>query len=453
MAGELPATADQLIEHLMTLHPKGYDLSLGRITSLLERLGNPQHKLPPIIHVAGTNGKGSFTAFSRALLEAEGYKVHVHTSPHLLSWHERFRIGQDGGGQLVEDAVFADAISRVAEANRGEAITVFEILSAVMFVLFSEHPADAVIIEVGLGGRFDATNVVEKPAVSVIMPVSIDHQALLGDTAAKIAFEKAGIIKKRCPVVISKQPFDEAFDVIEARANELGCAISVFGQDFMGFEEHGRFAYQDEDGLMDLPKPALMGEHQYANAATAISAVRAAGFPISHAAAEKAMREVYWPGRFQPLPMGELEKSLTGFDKNHMPEIYVDGGHNADAAGILVNMINQLDQREQRPLYLISAMLNTKDPSTFFVQFKDLAEYAAILPVASSDAGIPADQLALAAQKSGIVAETATDIGSAFEKIAEVHTAKHPNKAPRILICGTLYLVGDVLKANGTPPV
>lgn len=453
MSDKLPATADQLIEHLMTLHPKGYDLSLGRITSLLERLGNPQNRLPPIIHVAGTNGKGSFTAFSRALLEAEGYRVHVHTSPHLVSWHERFRIGQDGGGQLVEDAVFADAISRVAEANQGEAITVFEILSAVMFLLFSEHPADAVIVEVGLGGRFDATNVIEKPAVSVIMPVSIDHQALLGDTAAKIAFEKAGIIKKRCPVVIGKQPFDEAFDVLEARASELRCAISVFGQDFMGFEEHGRFAYQDEEGLMDLPMPALMGEHQYANAATAIRAVRAAGFPISHVAAETAMREVYWPGRFQPLPEGELAKSLTGFDKNYLPEIYVDGGHNAGAAGMLVNIINQLDQREQRPLYLISAMLNTKEPSAFFSKFKNLTEYAAILPVTSSDAGIASDQLASVVNENGITAVTAKNISSAFSDIAAVHTAKYPDKTPRILICGSLYLVGDVLAANETPPI
>lgn len=449
----LPATADQLIEHLLTLHPKGYDLSLGRITNLLERLGNPQDRLPPVIHVAGTNGKGSFTAFSRALLEAEGYKVHVHTSPHLVSWHERFRIGQDGGGRFVEDSVLADAIMRVADANQGEQITVFEILSAVMFVLFSELPADVVIIEVGLGGRFDATNVIKKPNVSVIMPVSIDHQRLLGDTAAEIAFEKAGIIKKGCPVVISQQAYDEAFEVIETRANELGCAISVFGQDFAGFEEHGRFAYQDEDGLMDLPKPALMGEHQYANAATAIRAVRDAGFPISQKSAEEAMRTVYWPGRFQPLPKGKIVENLTGFDKNDMPEIYIDGGHNSDAAGIFVNIINQLNQREQRPLYLISAMLNTKDPSAFFKKIADLAEFAAIVPITSSDVGIPNDQLASIVNECGIVAESLIDIPSAFERIATIHTTKHAHKTPRILICGSLYLVGDVLAANETPPI
>jgi dihydrofolate synthase/folylpolyglutamate synthase len=453
MSDNLPARADQLIDHLMTLHPKGYDLSLGRITMLLERLGNPQDKLPPIIHVAGTNGKGSFTAFSRALLEAEGYKVHVHTSPHLVSWHERFRIGRKGGGQLVDDVMLADAISRVAEANQGQSITVFEILSAVMFLLFSEQPADVVIIEVGLGGRFDATNVIKEPAISVIMPVSIDHQSLLGDTAEKIAFEKAGIIKKRCPVVVSKQPFDEALHVIEARANELGCAASIFGQDFAGSEEHGRFVYQDEDGLMDLPKPALMGKHQYINAATAIRAVRDAGFPISQKAAEEAMRNVYWPGRFQALPKGELFKNLTGFNKNYMPEIYVDGGHNADAAGTLVNIINQLDQRDQRPLYLISAMLNTKDPSAFFANFKDLAEYAAILPITSSDAGVPNEKLTTIVNEAGIAAESIDGIRSAFEKISALHTAKHPQNAPRILICGSLYLVGDVLLTNGTPPV
>ena len=219
--------AAQEIEKLMGLHPKGFDLSLDRITRLLDVLGNPHRKLPPVIHVAGTNGKGSVTAFSRALLEAGGYSAHVHTSPHLVNWHERYRIGVKGGrGQLVDDAVFAEAVRRVADANAGQHITVFEILTAVTFILFSEHPADAAIIEVGLGGRFDATNVISDPAVSVIMPISLDHQPYLGDRIELIAAEKAGIMKAGLPVVIGHQEYDAALDVLMSTAERLHCPVS-----------------------------------------------------------------------------------------------------------------------------------------------------------------------------------------------------------------------------------
>ena len=298
--------AAQAIDRLMALHPKGFDLSLERISRLLERLGNPQSRLPPVIHIAGTNGKGSAAAFSRALLEAQGLRVHVHTSPHLVNWHERYRLGAEGGGRLVEDAVLAEAIERVAEANRGETITVFEILTAVTFVLFSEHPADAAIIEVGLGGRFDATNVITRPAVSVIMPISLDHEAYLGDRVELIAAEKAGIIKRGCPVVIGAQEAPTARDVLVETAARLGSLASVYGQDFLAYAENGRLVYQDEDGLMDLPMPRLPGRHQYANAAAAIAAVKAAGFELGHAAAERAMTEVAWPGRMQRLTQGHL---------------------------------------------------------------------------------------------------------------------------------------------------
>src|SRR6478609_1024598 len=206
--------ADREIEALMALHPKGFDLSLDRITRLLERLGSPQDLLPPVIHIAGTNGKGSCAAFSRALLEAAGHLVHVHTSPHLVNWAERYRLAAEGGGKLVDDETFAEAIARVAKANDGQKITVFEILTAVTFILFSEHPAEAAIIEVGLGGRFDATNVISDPAVSVIMPISLDHQPYLGDRVELIAAEKAGIMKRGLPVVVGKQEYDAAFDVL-----------------------------------------------------------------------------------------------------------------------------------------------------------------------------------------------------------------------------------------------
>lgn len=298
--------ADRQIEHLMTLHPKGFDLSLERISRLLERLGNPQDRLPPVIHIAGTNGKGSAAAFSRALLEAAGYRVHVHTSPHLVNWHERYRLAAEGGGKFVADDVLADAIGRVADANRGETITVFEILTAVTFLLFSEHPADAAIIEVGLGGRFDATNVIKKPAVSVIMPVSLDHEAYLGDRVELIAAEKAGIIKPGCPVIVGAQESDTAREVLVETAERLGCPVTVYGQDFVAAEEHGRLIYQAQDGLMDLMPPRLPGRHQFANAAAAIAAVRAAGFELGERAADKAMTTVSWPGRMQRLPQGKL---------------------------------------------------------------------------------------------------------------------------------------------------
>ncbi len=264
MAGPLlPAAHSEAageIDTLLALHPKGFDLSLERITRLLARLGNPQDRLPPIIHIAGTNGKGSATAFTRAILEADGHAVHVHTSPHLVHWHERYRIGVKGGrGTLVEDAVLADAVRRVAAANDGQSITVFEILTAVTFLLFAEHPADVVVLEVGLGGRFDATNVITKPAVSVIMPISLDHQAFLGDRVELIAAEKAGIMKRGCPVVIGAQEDEGARAVLIEAAERLACPYTVYGQDFLAYEEFGRLIYQDEFGLSDLPLPACPG--------------------------------------------------------------------------------------------------------------------------------------------------------------------------------------------------
>jgi dihydrofolate synthase/folylpolyglutamate synthase len=272
------SAAEREINALMALHPKGFDLSLGRITRLLERLGNPHERLPPVIHIAGTNGKGSAGAFCRAILEAHGLNVHIHTSPHLVNWHERYRLGAAGGGQLVADDVLADAVRRVAKANQGETITVFEILTAVMFVLFSEHPADVAIIEVGLGGRFDATNVIANPAVALIMSISLDHQAYLGDRVELIAAEKGGIIKPRVPVVIGAQTEEAARDVLISIAERLRCPVSVYGQDYFAQEENGRLAYQDDEELIDLPLPRLAGRHQQSNAAAAIRALKAAGF-------------------------------------------------------------------------------------------------------------------------------------------------------------------------------
>ncbi len=439
-------TAAHRIERLLEKHPKGFDLSLERISRLLEALGNPQDKLPPIIHIAGTNGKGSATAFARALLEAEGLAVHVHTSPHLVNWHERYRLGRKGEtGQLVDDATLSDAVARVTEANGEHMITVFEILTAVTFVLFAEHPADAVILEVGLGGRFDATNVITKPAVSLIMPVSLDHQSYLGDKVEIIAAEKAGIIKRGCPVVIGFQSSDDARQVMIDIADRLRCAVSVFGQDFLAYQEHGRMVYQDESGLIDLPLPRLPGRHQIANAAAAIKAVREAGFALSDQAVEKAMTSVTWPARMQRLTQGDLIRFAP-----EKAEIWLDGGHNPGAGVVIAEALAELEERDPRPLYLITGMINTKDPVGYFEAFTGMARQVYTVAISSSDSGIDHETLADAARRAGLEALPVASVADGLKAIKE--QVKDEVIAPRILIGGSLYLAGDVLAANNTPP-
>ncbi|MBR2691565.1 MAG: bifunctional folylpolyglutamate synthase/dihydrofolate synthase [Aquamicrobium sp.] len=438
-------SAERQIEHLMTLHPKGFDLSLDRVSRLLERLGNPQDKLPPVIHIAGTNGKGSCAAFSRALLEAAGYRVHVHTSPHLVNWHERYRLGAEGGGRLVEDKVFADAIARVAEANAGETITVFEILTAVGFLLFAEHPADAAIMEVGLGGRFDATNVIKRPAVSVIMPVSLDHEAYLGDRVELIAAEKAGIIKRGCPVVVGAQEFEAAQLVLIETAERLRAPLSVYGQDFLAFGENGRMVYQDGDGLMDLSPPRLPGRHQFANAAAAIAAIKAAGFEIGERDADQAMTSVSWPGRMQRLTQGRLvDLAPRG------AEIWLDGGHNPGAGTVIAEALAEQEEKTPRPLFLISGMINTKDQTGYFRAFKGLARHVYTVPVSMSDSGVPNDELAARAAEAELSSEPVSSVANALMLLRDTWDEKEV--PPRILIGGSLYLAGAVLAENGTPP-
>ncbi|WP_394691894.1 bifunctional folylpolyglutamate synthase/dihydrofolate synthase [Hoeflea sp.] len=429
----------------MALHPKGFDLSLGRITRLLERLGNPHERLPPVIHIAGTNGKGSTGAFCRAILEAHGLNVHVHTSPHLVNWHERYRLGAEGGGRLVSDDVLADAVRRVAEANQGETITVFEILTAVMFVLFSEHPADVAIIEVGLGGRFDATNVISSPAVALIMSISLDHQAYLGDRVELIAAEKGGIIKAGAPVVIGAQTEEAARNVLVSIAERLRCPISVYGQDYFAQEENGRLAYQDEEELIDLPLPRLAGRHQQSNAAAAIRALKAAGFELDDTAIAAGLTQVLWPGRLERLPHGLLaEATMDGV------ELWIDGGHNPGAGKVIAEAMANLEERDSRPLFLITGMINTKDPVGYFEAFAGMARHVFAVPVPDSDASIDPELLADAADEAGLTAESAESVEAAIEAVTQNWNRLEP--APRILIGGSLYLLGDVLKRNGTPP-
>lgn len=439
------SAAEREINALMALHPKGFDLSLGRITRLLERLGNPQDKLPPVIHIAGTNGKGSTSAFCRAILEAQGLKVHVHTSPHLVNWHERFRLGAEGGGRLVEDEVLAEAVRRVADANRGETITVFEILTAVMFVLFAEHPADAALIEVGLGGRFDATNVISSPAASVIMSISLDHQAYLGDRVELIAAEKAGIIKSGSPVVIGAQTEDAAREVLISIAQRMRSPVSVYGQDFFAHGENGRLVYQDEEELLDLPLPRLAGRHQQANAAAAIRALKSAGFALDERAISVGLTNVSWPGRLERLAPGRVTRAAADG-----VEIWIDGGHNPGAGRVIAEAMANLEERESRPLYLITGMINTKDPVGYFDAFTGMARHVFAVPVPDSDAGIDPELLADTADEAGLTAEAAPDVETAIAAVCKMTNASEP--PPRILIGGSLYLLGAVLKRNGTPP-
>lgn len=437
--------AGAAIERLMALHPKGYDLSLERVTRLLARLGEPQSHMPPVIHIAGTNGKGSAAAFSRALLEASGRLCHVHTSPHLVDWRERFRLAAEGGGRLVGDAVLAEAVERVAEANGGEAITVFEILTAAMFVLFCEHPADAAIVEVGLGGRFDATNVVAKPAASLIMTISLDHEAWLGDRVELIAAEKAGIVKPGCPVVIGAQEHEAARDVLIDTATRLGCPLFVYGQDFLAFEERGRLVYQDGEGLLDLPLPRLPGRHQHANAAAAIAAVKAAGFPVGQPAAERAMALVDWPGRMQRLTEGALVALAP-----KGAEIWIDGGHNPGAGAVVAEALANEEDRRPLPLVMIAGMIDTKDQAGYFRNFAGMVRHVFTVPVNDSDSGVPNDTLAARAGEAGLVAEPVASVENALMLLRDGWDADSP--PPRILIAGSLYLVGEVLRRNGTPP-
>jgi len=438
---------DALIGQLSAVHPKGYDLSLDRIRRVLDALGNPERRIPPAIHIAGTNGKGSVIAFSRAILEAAGKTVHVHTSPHLVRWHERYRLGRSGGGVLVDDAELADAIRRAANANGDAPITVFEILTVAMFLLFAEHEADYSLVEVGLGGRLDATNLIDHPLVAVITDISLDHQAQLGDTVEKIAFEKAGIIKPGCPVVIAQQR-ESVLELLEGVAQERGAMAIVAGRDFTFFEQAGRLVYQDADGLLDLPLPRLRGRHQHANAALAIAAIRHAGLNIPDEAFEAAMASVAWPGRMERLKDGALTKLAPP-----PAEIWIDGGHNPAAAAAIASELAELEERAPMPVFLLAGMLTTKEPLPFFQAFAGLVEKVVTVPIPESEAGFEPATLAELATSAGLAAEPAASLEDGLSAINALRGANLPVERPaRILIAGSLYLVGEVLRANGTPP-
>jgi dihydrofolate synthase/folylpolyglutamate synthase len=427
---------------LLALHPKRIDLSLGRIQRLLAGLGHPEQRLPPVIHVAGTNGKGSTVAFARAILEAAGKRAHVYTSPNLVRLNERFRIARTGGGKFVEDDELADVLSE-CEAKNGDApITVFEIETAAAFLLFTRHPADFLLLEVGLGGRLDATNVMDKPLASVITRVSLDHRDFLGDTIESIAAEKAGILKPGVPAVIASQT-RQALAVIERQAARVKAPLSIAGENWTATEERGRLVYQDDDGLLDLPAPRLYGRHQFENAGTAIATLRIGGLKLPPAAFEQGMLRVDWPARMQRLSQGRLAPLLPAES-----ELWLDGGHNADGGRAIAAALADLEERVSRPLILIVGMLSTKDAEGFLRNFTGLARRVITVPIHQDKALQPA-ALADIARGIGIPALARDDVESALVTIGKLELAP----APRVLITGSLYLAGEVLDANGTPPV
>ena len=338
----------------MSLHPKIIDLTLDRMTRLLDALGNPEQSMPPAIHIAGTNGKGSTQAMIRAGLEAGGEKCHAYTSPHLARFHERIVLS----GDIIDEGSLAEYLAECEEANGGVPITYFEITTCAALLAFSRNAADYTLLEVGLGGRLDATNVVDQPAIAVITPVSIDHQQYLGDTLAEIAGEKAGILKRNCYAIIGPQD-DEALDVIEAKAREVGATCKVYGQHWHVWEENGRLVYQDENGLLDLPMPALIGAHQVQNAGIAIATLRYLG--KGDTAFEGAMLNANWPARMQRLRHGPL------IDAAGDAEIWLDGGHNKAAGHALAEALGRLPDRN---LYLVVGMLNTKDATGYMRPLK-----------------------------------------------------------------------------------
>lgn len=434
---------DAVIGRLSVLHQKRIDLGLERMHRLLERLGHPERKLPPVIHVAGTNGKGSTVAYLRATLEAAGLRVHAYTSPYLVRINECFRLGRVGGGVFVSDDELRAALEEVERVNAGEPATLFELKTAAAFLLFAQNPADAVLLEVGLGGRLDSTNVVDAPAACVITPVSMDHMDFLGDTLASIAAEKAAIIKRGVPVVCAEQR-GEAMAVIEAEARRMRAPLLAANESWHVNVERGRLVYSDDRGLMDLAAPRLFGRHQFDNAGLAIATLRAVPtFKVNQAAFEAGIVGAEWPARMQRLTSGEL---LSWGPQGS--EIWLDGGHNAEGGRVAAAALGDLEERVSRPLVVIAGMMANKDAQAFLANFAGLTRHIIAVPIPDTENAMPVDRLADAVRSLGMRVEIAPGIEAALRALSRLAY----EVPPRILITGSLYLAGHVLGLNGTPP-
>ena len=416
MIGNSPALAEAL-GRFEGLYPETIELSLGRVLNALESLGRPQHRLPPVIHVAGTNGKGSTCAFMRAMMEAAGLSVHVFTSPHLVRFNERIRLA----GEIVDDVRLIDWLERTYDAIKGQEITQFEATTATALLAFSEVPADVLILEVGLGGSYDATNVIDQPALSVITPIDFDHKAFLGSDIRKIAGEKAGIIKSGRPALtaIQRKICD---DVIAKRAEDVGAPLYRLKAHFID-------AMPEDLGLL--------GEHQRANAALAAMAVQLFGNStiIDQNAIFEGARNVVWPARMQRLKDGPLTALAPD------QEIWLDGGHNPHAARAIARQLNNMPGRTA----LVAAMLASKDATGYFMPFRQVRPEVFTLPNAPGHQGAEPQALAEAATNAGLKA-------AAYDSLEAALKAAAATGVDRILICGSLYLAGEVLAQNGEPP-
>jgi dihydrofolate synthase / folylpolyglutamate synthase len=424
--------AQAALSRLLTLHPKRIDLSLGRMERVLQQLGDPQDELPPVIHVAGTNGKGSVCAYLRAMAEAAGLTVHVYTSPHLVDFRERIRVS----GELIAPDQLVDVLERSERANDGAPITFFEITTAAAFLAFAESSADLVILETGLGGRLDSTNVIRLPAASVITPVDYDHQEFLGDSLASIAREKAGIFKPACPAIIGMQP-PEARAALIAEADRIGAPVLVRGEDWDCVED-GRRLFLTGRPALDLPLPALDGAHQKENAALAAAAAMAQNaVDLPPAAIRRGIASARWPARKQKLERGPLADQVRAKGG----ELWLDGGHNPHAAkAMAADFRHAIDPR---PLVLIVGMLNTKDTVGFLSPFAGVASEVLAVAPNNSAAARPSADLADVAQGLGFMA---SDCGTIEQALSSIHAPS------RVLICGSLYLAGEALALNGWVP-
>ena len=430
---------DRVVARVSKLHPSRIDLTLDRMQRILARLDHPERRLPPVIHVAGTNGKGSTVAYLRAILEAADLKVHVYTSPYLVRLNECVRLA----GTLVGDDALRDALLECERVNGGEPITEFEMKTAAAFLLFAKVPADVLLLEVGLGGRLDSTNVIETPLACVITPIGIDHTEFLGDTLMKIAGEKAGIIKRGVPVISAEQ-LPEAQAVIEQRAKQMRSPLYAAGQDWHVSVERGRLVYQDERGLLDLAAPRLFGRHQFDNAGLAIAALRSQSrFNIDAVAYERGVTGAEWPARMQRLTSGRLVDRAP-----RDAEIWLDGGHNADGGRVAAAALGDLEERVSRPLVLIVGMMGNKDAKGFLANFGGLTRHIVAVPIPDTENAMPPDVLADAVRSLGMRVESAAGVAAALQSLTRL-AYEIP---PRILIAGSLYLAGHVLAENGTPP-
>ncbi len=413
------------------LHPAEISLGLARVRVLLAKLGDPHDHLPPTIHVAGTNGKGSTIAMLGSMAEAAGLSAHIHTSPHLVHLNERYVLG----GNPITDPALADLLEDVEAVNDGTSITQFELLTAVMFLAFARSPADIALIEVGLGGEFDASNVLAKPALCLISPIAHDHADYLGTDMADIARAKAGIIKPGVPVISARQD-DIARDVIEQACHRAKASLQCAGEKFHVRVEDGRLVYEDETQLLDLPLPRLKGAHQVENAGLAVAAALHMGW--DHTAIAQGLETVHWPGRFDVLHRGALAK--RAIDKG--AQIIVDGAHNPHAAQALASSLNEMQKHDPRPLVLIAGLQNTKDAVEFFKAFSALAPLVICIPVKHAPHPMTPEDMQVAARHANLEARIAPAFEAAFK--SALSTARDP----RIVVCGSLYLAGEVLALN-----